>query len=436
MNLIKGIMILSFGAITLSATWFVGGHDLGEMPQKREFVSISNGGDLDDSQAMRDGVGVRLFGMGSEATPSFREMNALLLSAAPGEVVKDRDDAGDMFVRLPPGGGGESPFILDDNVSSDPCVMTNIFGKIHCGDCNIGDTFTIEGDGEDGSITYVVASREVLKNAIDSGLSLNGFCTSKITDMSGLFYNVSAQPTVPTYPIQQWDTSSVLYMDKMFKDSYGFSNTIKSWDTGSVLSACEFGSNSSLPYYKFPTLPESMECLSGYVPPEEGTGGNGNSESCSTGSFNGYTITCGGCPTGSFFTVDIFENGSPETIIVASEATLAQDITNMGGYAGKVCTSNITTFENLYYSGGTNGTGTSFLSNTEGINSARYWDTSGVISFDNAFNTALGISTLDISRWSTSSGVSGCFFANQSDMPYTMKRKILNLCDSENQDPR
>ena len=53
---------------------------------------------------------------------------------------------------------------------------------IVCNEYEVGDTFSIDG------VTYTVADREMLDEALKNGEDLTKYCTSKVTDMSGMFY--------------------------------------------------------------------------------------------------------------------------------------------------------------------------------------------------------------------------------------------------------
>lgn len=99
----------------------------------------------------------------------------------------------------------------------------NSKGCMECDSYAVGDTFMIDGG------LFVVASKNMLSNAINSGQDLSMFCTSKITNMSSLFYNIST-----TSDISIWDVSNVTKMDQMFMHS-DFYGDISKWDVSNVL---------------------------------------------------------------------------------------------------------------------------------------------------------------------------------------------------------
>ena len=101
---------------------------------------------------------------------------------------------------------------------------TNNSDCINCNDYEVGETFELDG------VTYTVADRDMLKDALANGKDLSNFCTSKVTDMSTLF----AEATSFNQDIGNWDVSNVTNMNYMFSDAKSFNQDIGKWDVSSV----------------------------------------------------------------------------------------------------------------------------------------------------------------------------------------------------------
>ena len=101
---------------------------------------------------------------------------------------------------------------------------TNNSDCINCNDYEVGETFELDG------VTYTVADRDMLKDALANGKDLSNFCTSKVTDMSTLF----AEATSFNQDISNWDVSSVTNMIYMFDGATSFNQDIGNWDVSSV----------------------------------------------------------------------------------------------------------------------------------------------------------------------------------------------------------
>ena len=65
----------------------------------------------------------------------------------------------------------------------------------------------------------------------DLSINLGTIDTSKITDMSGLFYETERQDFSG---IETWDTSKVEYMSGMFLEADSFNQNINSWNVSNV----------------------------------------------------------------------------------------------------------------------------------------------------------------------------------------------------------
>ena len=55
-------------------------------------------------------------------------------------------------------------------------------GCLKCNEFEVGETFELDG------VTYTVADRKMLDEALEKGEDLTKYCTSKVTDMIILFY--------------------------------------------------------------------------------------------------------------------------------------------------------------------------------------------------------------------------------------------------------
>jgi surface protein len=90
----------------------------------------------------------------------------------------------------------------------------------------IGDTGVIDG------VRYVVRSEQELRSLIrqKKWSDVERTCTSRITDMSRMFYESRAF----NQPIGHWDTSNVRTMSRMFYDARAFNQPIGHWNTSNV----------------------------------------------------------------------------------------------------------------------------------------------------------------------------------------------------------
>lgn len=94
---------------------------------------------------------------------------------------------------------------------------------IKCPNSNIGDTGIVNG------IKYEVVDRNILYKRLDGGLDVSKLCVSLIVDMSKMFLNYRDF----NQPIENWDVSNVINMDRMFLFSQ-FNQPIGNWDVSSV----------------------------------------------------------------------------------------------------------------------------------------------------------------------------------------------------------
>ena len=100
----------------------------------------------------------------------------------------------------------------------------NSRGCLECDNYTAGQSFLLDG------IRYEVADRAILETAIDDGDDLTRYCTSRIGDMSELFFNQDINQD-----ISSWDVSNVTDMRDMFSFAASFNQDIGSWDVSNVI---------------------------------------------------------------------------------------------------------------------------------------------------------------------------------------------------------
>ena len=101
----------------------------------------------------------------------------------------------------------------------------NSRGCLECDNYTAGQSFLLDG------IRYEVADRAILETAIDDGDDLTRYCTSRIGDMSELFFNQDINQD-----ISSWDVSNVTTMERMFYQATAFNQDIGNWDVSNVTS--------------------------------------------------------------------------------------------------------------------------------------------------------------------------------------------------------
>ena len=101
----------------------------------------------------------------------------------------------------------------------------NSRGCLECDDYPAGASFEIDG------VTYKVANELILADAIIRGKDLTKYCTSKITNMSGLF---RFEQFDFNQDISSWDVSNVCCMNNMFRGVTSFNQDISNWDVSNV----------------------------------------------------------------------------------------------------------------------------------------------------------------------------------------------------------
>lgn len=90
---------------------------------------------------------------------------------------------------------------------------------------DVGDLLSFEGNN------YLVVDNKTLRDYINNGGDLSKVVTSKVTDMSFLFY----KKTSFLGDISAWDTSNVTTMSKMFCWSEDLKPNVVHWDTSNVI---------------------------------------------------------------------------------------------------------------------------------------------------------------------------------------------------------
>ena len=95
---------------------------------------------------------------------------------------------------------------------------------VRCDDATVGDTTNI-GDKE-----YTVVDEEGLRAMVANDEDVTCACTSKVTNMSRMFFETSSF----NQKIGNWDTSDVTNMRSMFQYASSFNQDIGNWDTSSV----------------------------------------------------------------------------------------------------------------------------------------------------------------------------------------------------------
>ena len=88
----------------------------------------------------------------------------------------------------------------------------------------VGDT------GYINDVLYTVVDREMLAGMLQNGSDVTKIATTKITNMSNLFYN----KTFFNQNIGNWDVSNVISMYAMFWNAASFNQSIAYWDVSNV----------------------------------------------------------------------------------------------------------------------------------------------------------------------------------------------------------
>jgi len=143
--------------------------------------------------------------------------------------------------------GNEVSFVTEDSIDDcDVVYLDNNGVTIKAYPCaEIGDVGTING------VEYTVVDRAMLDQMVGYEASLNGdgfpngfpdvtkLCTTRVTDMSYLFWDCVPVSMQFNQPIGNWDVSNVTTMERMFSPECGwaekeFNQDISNWDVSNV----------------------------------------------------------------------------------------------------------------------------------------------------------------------------------------------------------
>ena len=97
-----------------------------------------------------------------------------------------------------------------------------------CDDANFGDTGVVNG------VTYTVVNEVMLREMVLNEEDVTKVATTKVTDMSYLFYIDSDTNSDFNQNISSWDVSNVTTMFGMFELAIDFNQPIGDWDVSKV----------------------------------------------------------------------------------------------------------------------------------------------------------------------------------------------------------
>jgi len=194
-KMILSLSLIGLLSVTAQANFELGGIKFDKIPLQVKSLSVSNGGTIEDSEALKDGVGVKIIAFETENMPNFKKMNRALLGSKEGETLKEA---------LP------ELFAKKNNAKREDI-------SIKCYGAEIG----IEIDG------YLVVDNSTIGKNLSRADTL---CTSNVTDMSRLFRGKDYF----NKDISKWDTSNVTDMSYMFWKDTNFNQPIGSWDVSKV----------------------------------------------------------------------------------------------------------------------------------------------------------------------------------------------------------
>ena len=91
----------------------------------------------------------------------------------------------------------------------------------------VGDSGVVNGIG------YTIVDITTLETMIQNGDDVTRVCTSRILDMSSIFYNDGEEENF-NQNISSWDVGNVTNMGSMFKFLESFNQDLSYWDVGNV----------------------------------------------------------------------------------------------------------------------------------------------------------------------------------------------------------
>ena len=146
-----------------------------------------------------------------------------------------------------------------DKESKQSPIYKDKNGIIKCENCEVGFVGEIDG------VSYKVVDYKMLKTMVENNEDLRFICTSKVTNMFGMFYGLKFNGDISNWDvsnvasmmgmfatsnfngdISNWDVSNVTDMSRMFFQSY-FNGDISNWDVSNVENMVDMFYDSKVP---------------------------------------------------------------------------------------------------------------------------------------------------------------------------------------------
>ena len=102
-------------------------------------------------------------------------------------------------------------------------------------ECPLNEGFYKNAGGMVCPTTVDELRREIKTRLSQGQYNLNDIDTSKITDMSSLFYHVFQRRAIKNIDVSLWDTSNVTSMSYMFFGCSNFDCDLSDWNTKNIL---------------------------------------------------------------------------------------------------------------------------------------------------------------------------------------------------------
>ena len=211
--------------LTSAFSWELGGVKFTAPLLSSEFLSISNGGDKNDTLALRDGVGVKIYGAPGRDGPDFLKMNSYLSSST--EDILTRESYPESFIQPP-----EPPYV--------PCLLQSVGSEFVYKEKTylVVDNNSIKDNlyrAESLCTSHVTTMKELFQRTTLSEIpNISEWDTSNVTDMQGMFYYIGNVPF--SSDLSKWDVHRVQNMQDMFFRAYKFNQDISAWNTSQVTS--------------------------------------------------------------------------------------------------------------------------------------------------------------------------------------------------------